>query len=146
MSYRSGCLGTMNIIEVRDLSKIYRIGNSSDLESADGNKLLRMLKRPVTNYRKYRSLYTFTDDELAGQTNRGDLLWALRDISFDVHPGEVVGLVGANGAGKSTLLKIISRIVFPTKGDVYLKGRVSSLIEVGTGFHPELTGQGKHLP
>src|SRR5678816_416400 len=67
--------------------------------------------------------------------------WALRDISLDVRDGEVVGLLGANGAGKSTLLKVISQITSPTRGCVKLRGRVGSLLEVGTGFHPDLTGR-----
>jgi len=75
------------------------------------------------------------------RNGRRDYLWALRDVSFDIHQGEVVGLIGRNGSGKTTLLKLLSRITRPTKGFAEIRGRVGSLLEVGTGFHPELSGR-----
>lgn len=73
--------------------------------------------------------------------NRDDKIWALKDISFEVMPGEVMGIIGPNGAGKSTLLKVLSRIIGPTSGRIELYGRVASLLEIGTGFHPDLSGR-----
>ena len=128
-------------IKVEGVSKVYRIGLRDQASDSIGKAAIDFVKSPIKNYRKYRSLYRFTNEELSGAYAGDDILWALRDVSFDVAQGDVIGIIGVNGAGKSTLLKVISRITPPTAGRITIRGRVSSLLEVGTGFHPELTGR-----
>ncbi len=124
-------------IRVENLGKRYRIGLEEERHETLLGSMTSWLTSPVSNYRRLKDLSSFgaLDEE------RDDVIWAVRDMSFEIQRGEVVGFIGHNGAGKSTLLKLLSRIVYPTTGSIELHGRVSSLLEVGTGFHPELTGR-----
>jgi lipopolysaccharide transport system ATP-binding protein len=129
---------TDSIISVENLSKRYLIGRS--VPKLDRHATLR--DALIGNARKAVSK---TIDTARGRQlidgDRIDEFWALKDVNFEIKRGEVVGILGRNGAGKSTLLKVLSRITDPTEGRVRLKGRVASLLEVGTGFHPELSGR-----
>ncbi len=127
------------VIDAQRISKLYRLG-----PGRRHNTLRDLLAEKVSS--RVRSRKALSPDEVApdNSTKRpagGEQLWALRDVSFQVRHGEVVGLIGSNGAGKSTLLKILSRIVEPTSGHARIRGKLGSLLEVGTGFDPELTGR-----
>ena len=123
-----------SVISVQNLSKRYRLG------TLGGRTLRDDLARAWARLCGQPNPLLKVGQETPGNHN-GEPIWALRDVSFEVKRGEVVGIIGSNGAGKSTLLKILSRVTAPTAGQVKMKGRVASLLEVGTGFHPELTGR-----
>ncbi len=122
-------------IRVEGLGKMYRIGGKQERYRTLRDTLTDAFTAP------FRRASSLLRGQAYGAANLNETIWALKDVSFEVKHGEVVGIIGRNGAGKSTLLKILSRITEPTEGYADVYGRVGSLLEVGTGFHPELTGR-----
>ena len=124
------------VIQIDNLSKLYRLGTIGS--GTFQNDLIRWWAK----IRKLDDpLQKVGERNIQNKTGNSDLIWALKDINLDVSKGDILGIIGKNGAGKSTLLKILSRITSPTTGSVKIKGRVASLLEIGTGFHPDLTGR-----
>ena len=121
---------TQIAIDADDIGKLYRLEHGSIAPATFRELLTNLALAPIRRLRK-----------LQGSDESLEDFWAFQDVSFQVPQGQVVGIIGRNGAGKSTLLKILSRIVEPSRGQVTMRGRVASLLEVGTGFHPELTGR-----
>ncbi len=126
-------MNPQNAIEIEHLSKVYYVASTETEQRSRRAAALHNLRSPLNRLRS----------ALAGRAAFGaeTPLWALKDLSFEVKKGQIVGLIGSNGSGKSTLLKILSRVTQPTSGVARIRGRIGSLLEVGTGFHPELTGR-----
>ncbi len=124
------------IIKAENVSKLYRLGMITSKSIAqDANRFIARIRGKEDPYMKVG------EKNHRDKKSKGQFVWALKDINFEINSGEIIGIIGNNGAGKSTLLKILSRVTTPTTGNVKIKGRVASLLEVGTGFHQDLSGK-----
>jgi len=133
---RFNWLDIMKVLKVEKIFKQYELGQvSTGTMAHDFNRWLHKIRGKEDPYLK------ITEKNTRDEQGGSKFVWALDDINFDVNQGDVVGIIGRNGAGKSTLLKILSKVTSPTKGNIKIKGRIASLLEVGTGFHPDLSGR-----
>ena len=121
------------VINTTNISKRYVIVNKNSKPNTLAGEIINFLNTPIRNFKKLRSL--------TNNKNNTTTIWALKNINVQIKEKEIIGIIGSNGSGKSTLLKILSKITTPTSGEAFIKGKVGSLLEVGTGFHDELTGR-----